>query len=216
MIIRSGCGPASPAGYSGSPASSSSLGTSAPGGSSNYGAWRDAVRPAASECAPQPYSTLITRPSAGESPFVHTPKAARSDPATGTQNAQVPQCAGALRAIALRGPTSPAHHRSAASARPSRDSTRSRPRPSSKATAAACSASAESSVEKNATTTRGSSGSAGKRSPGLRSPGRSRSLHGTHAGASSASGPGSSTTSSTVTDLERGARVTATDQNQPA
>ena len=40
------------------------------------------------------------------------------------------------------------------------------------------------------------------------SPGRSRSLHGTHSGASSASGPGSSTVSSRVTILAREARVT--------
>ena len=53
------------------------------------------MRTAASECAPQPYSTLTTRPSAGESPLLHTPNAARSDPATGTQNAQVPVCGGA-------------------------------------------------------------------------------------------------------------------------
>ncbi|CAM5704168.1 hypothetical protein SVIOM342S_07141 [Streptomyces violaceorubidus] len=62
---------------------------------------------------------------------------------------------------------------------------------------------------------RRSSASVGSRSPGPMSPGRSRSLHGTHSGASSASGPGSSTASSTVTILAREARATVTAQRQP-
>lgn len=47
------------------------------------------------------------------------------------------------------------------------------------------------------------------------SPGRRRSLHGTHSGASKASGPGSSTVSSSVTNLAREARATVTAQRQP-
>ena len=47
------------------------------------------------------------------------------------------------------------------------------------------------------------------------SPGSSRSCQGTHGGASSASGPGSRTLSSTVTTLDLGARVTVTAQRQP-
>ena len=47
------------------------------------------------------------------------------------------------------------------------------------------------------------------------SPGRSRSLHGTHSGASTASGPGSSAASSTVTIFARDARATVTAQRQP-
>ena len=47
------------------------------------------------------------------------------------------------------------------------------------------------------------------------SPGRSRSLQGTHSGASRESGPGSSTVSSSVTFLEREALVTVTAQRQP-
>ena len=41
----------------------------------------------------------------------------------------------------------------------------------------------------------GSSGSGASRSPGPKSPGRTRSSHGTHGGASNAVGPGTSTTS---------------------
>ena len=54
---------------------------------------------------------------------------------------------------------------------------------------------------------------AGRRRRGR--PGLSRSLHGTHAGASRASEPGSSTTSATVTVLLRDTRVTVTAQRQP-
>jgi len=62
---------------------------------------------------------------------------------------------------------------------------------------------------------RSSSDGAGIRSPTPRSPGRTRSLHGTHSGASSESGPGSSTHSSTVTTLDREALATVTAQRQP-
>lgn len=47
------------------------------------------------------------------------------------------------------------------------------------------------------------------------SPGRSRSLHGTQAGASTASSPGSSTVSSTVICLEREALVKVVAQCHP-
>ena len=47
------------------------------------------------------------------------------------------------------------------------------------------------------------------------SPGRSRSLQGTHSGASSASAPGSSTVSSTVTFFAREARVSVVAHRQP-
>lgn len=47
-------------------------------------------------------------------------------------------------------------------------------------------------------------------------PGRIRSRHGTQAGATIASSPGSSTTSSTVTVFCRGARATVTDQRHPS
>lgn len=62
---------------------------------------------------------------------------------------------------------------------------------------------------------RRSSASVGSRSPGPMSPGRSRSLHGTHSGARSASSPGSSTVSSRVTFFAREARATVTAQRQP-
>src|SRR5882762_315234 len=88
----------------------------------------------ASECAPQPYSTLTTRPSVPATSLPHTPNPARRDPANGSRNPQVPQGAGALRAIAVSGPPSPSYQRAAASSRPSRESTRSRPSPSSNAT----------------------------------------------------------------------------------
>src|SRR2546430_14479389 len=52
-------------------------------------------------------------------------------------------------------------------------------------------------------------------SPTPRSPGWRRSCHGTHSGGTSASGPGSSTVSHTVTCLERGTRATVTAQRQP-
>src|SRR5580700_4392897 len=64
-------------------------------------------------------------------------------------------------------------------------------------------------------TSRSSSGGAGIRSPTPRSPGRSRSGQGTQSGASSASDPGSSTVSSTVTSFDRGARATVTAHRQP-
>ncbi len=62
---------------------------------------------------------------------------------------------------------------------------------------------------------RRSSASVGSRSPGPMSPGRSRSLQGTHSGARRASGPGSRTVSSRVTTLAREARATVTAQRQP-
>src|SRR6266540_1914929 len=58
-------------------------------------------------------------------------------------------------------------------------------------------------------------GAVGNRSPTPRSPGLSRSCHGTQLGASKASGPGSSAVSETVTCLLRETRVTVTAQRQP-
>jgi hypothetical protein len=55
----------------------------------------DSISITTSECAPQPYSTETTWPSALEITLAHTPKPARNEPASGTKNAQVPQCAGA-------------------------------------------------------------------------------------------------------------------------
>src|SRR5437868_6012732 len=52
-------------------------------------------------------------------------------------------------------------------------------------------------------------------SPTPRSPGWRRSCHGTHSGGTSASGPGSSTVSHTVTCFDRGTRATVTAQRQP-
>src|SRR3712207_8480913 len=49
---------------------------------------------------------------------------------SGSQKPQVPQCPGACRAMAERGPKSPAVQRPTASRRPSADITRSRHRPS--------------------------------------------------------------------------------------
>ena len=71
-----------------------------------------------SECAPQPYSTATTRPSALANSLAHTPKPACSEPASATKKPQVPQCAGACLAIALSGPKSEDCQRSAASSRP--------------------------------------------------------------------------------------------------
>ena len=126
-----------------------------------------------------------------------------------------------------RGPCSLVYQRSDAPSRPMADSTRDRPgagsSPGSAGPASASSASgpnqsitASSPSSTTSGTSRSSSGGAGSRSPTPRSPGRSRSCHGTQSGASSASGPGSSTVSLTVTTLDRGARVTVTAQRQPA
>ena len=64
-------------------------------------------------------------------------------------------------------------------------------------------------------TSRSSSGGAGRMSPTPRSPGRSRSRHGTQSGARIASGPGSRTLSLTVTVFDHDARATVTAQRQP-
>src|ERR1700722_19295673 len=145
------------------------------------------------------------------------------------KNPQLTQFAGAAWESGVLGPWSLSYQRSAVSSRPRADSTRDRPGAGSSdgsaGPAAAVSVSAPganqstpasppSSVTKD--TSRSSSGLAGNRSPIPTSPGNSRSCHGTQAGASSASGPGSRTLSSTVTALDRGARATVTAQRQPA
>ncbi len=151
------------------------------------------------------------------------------------------QDAGAACAIGVFAPKD-SSQRSAALCSPYRDSTRARRMPSSSATdvmeprtgttarsvTSASSASTSSAISVETTefgggvsspdqpgSRRRSSASVGSRSPGPMSPGRSRSLHGTHSGASRASSPGSSTVSSSVTFLAREARVTVTAQRQP-
>src|SRR5512144_2343175 len=89
---------------------------------------------------------------------------------------------------------------------------RRRPRPSSNAAAST----SGSSVVACDGTSRSSSSGVGSRSPTPRSPGRSRSLHGTHGGASSASVPGSSTTSSTGSARSREARARVTTRSSSA
>src|SRR3954449_5428685 len=109
------------------------------------------------------------------------------------------------------GPWSPSYQRWAVSIRPSCDITRGRPRPSSQET----SSTAGSSLSTYPGASRSSSGAVGIRSPTPRSPGWSRSFHGSQPGASSASGPGSSTVSQMVTCRLRGTRVTVTAHRQP-
>src|SRR3954453_5034850 len=84
-----------------------------------------------SECAPQPNPTATTEPSAGEYSLPHTPNSARSEPATGRKNPQVPHRPGAARAMSVPGPCGPSYQRLAASVRPVRDITRTRPSPTS-------------------------------------------------------------------------------------
>src|SRR5690606_31164744 len=155
-----------------------------------------------SEWAPHPWSALTTLPSSGAYRFPQTPNNWPSQPASGSQNPHEPHLAdgGAAVEIGAFGPRSPSYHRRAVSMRPCRDITRARPRPSSQAT----SSTAGSSECRYPGTSRSSSGGVGSRSPTPRSPGLSRSSQGTHSGARSASGPGSSTVSLTVTRRLRG------------
>src|SRR5437899_1287780 len=181
----------------------------------------------ASECAPQPWSDDTTRPSSGAYAFAQAPKKRPSSPLSETKKPQLAQCAGAACAMGDRGPCSPVYQRSDANSRPMADSTRDRPgagsSPGSAGPASASSASgsnqsttASSPSSTTSGTSRSSSGGAGSRSPTPRSPGRSRSCHGTQSGASRAPDPGSITDSLTVTALALGARATVTAQLQPA
>ena len=110
-----------------------------------------------------------------------------------------------------RGPYSLRYQRVAASCRPYRDITRTLPSPTSRT---ASSASGSSSVA-YAGASLGSSGGVGKMSPTPRSPGRTLRSHGTHRGATIASGPGVSTTSLIVTGACSSAVATVTDQRHP-
>src|ERR1700734_4028871 len=183
-----------------------------------------------SECAPQPWSAETTPPSSGAYAFAQAPNSRPSSPLSGTKKPQLMQCAGAAFASGVRGPCSLSYQRSAAPSRPMADSTRVRPGAGSSdgsAGPASGSPGPESGPSSNQSTTasspstatsgtrRSSSGGAGSRSPTPRSPGRSRSCHGTQSGASSEPGPGSSTVSLTVTTLARGPRTTVTAHLQP-
>src|SRR5580704_12427612 len=196
----------------------------------------------ASECAPQPWSSETTRPSSGANSFAQTPKTRPSGPASGVRNPHVMHGPGAARASGVLGPCSLEYQRAAVVSRPMADRTRDRPAspgaapavPSSMDGAAGTSPTEAASSEPSSHwavssqsstpsspssmltgTSRSSSSGAGIRSPTPKSPGRTRSLHGTQSGASSESGPGSRTTSSTVTVLARDALVTVTAQRHP-
>src|SRR5258708_14659914 len=190
---------------------------------------------AASECAPQPWSSDTTRPSSGANSFAQTPNTRPSGPASGVRKPQVTQGPGADRASGVPGPCSLEYHRTAVRSRPIADSTLARPAataadsswpevspteaarslPSSQVALSSQSSTPSSPSSMVTGTSRSSSDAAGIRSPTPRSPGRTRSLHGTQSGASSESGPGSSTISLIVTFLERDARLTGTAQRQP-
>ena len=69
-------------------------------------------------CAPQPWSTLTTRPSDGDHSLPQTPKARRRPPASGRKKPQVEQGAVACTASSAVGPRSPRYQRSAAAVAP--------------------------------------------------------------------------------------------------
>ncbi len=105
------------------------------------------------------------------------------------------------RSAGSTGPRSPLYQRVMASSRPSRESTRTRPRPSSSMASWSTSSSP---VASKPNSSRSSSGTYGSRSCRPTSPGWSRSDHGTHAGAVIAPSPGRSETSHTVPTRARG------------
>src|SRR5580692_8274230 len=78
---------------------------------------------AASECAPQPWSSDTTRPSSGANSFAQTPNTRPSGPSRRTRKPQVIHGPGAACARGLRGPCSPEYQRSAVSSRPMADNT---------------------------------------------------------------------------------------------
>src|SRR6476469_8574555 len=84
-----------------------------------------------SEWTPQPWSRLTTRPSEGDQALAHTPKKDRRAPAIGRKYPQEEQGEEAFSATSACGPFSPSYQRWAAASRPSADSTRLRPSPSS-------------------------------------------------------------------------------------
>src|SRR5215469_7900984 len=188
-----------------------------------------APSPTDSEWAPQPWSAETTRPSSGANALPQAPNSRPRPPLSGTKNPQLTHFAGAACDSGVRGPWSVSYHRSAVSSRPYADSTRARPGagssdgspgPASASSASVRGANQSLTASSPSRTTRGtrrsSSALAGSRSPMPTSPGRNRSCHGTQAGASRASGPGSSTVSSTVTSLDLGALVTVTAHRHPA
>ena len=155
---------------------------------------------------------------------MQTAKDCPSGPASEFWKPQLLQVAGARRAISVLGPNSLEFHRSPACSRPTTESTRARPSPNSQPDimprySSTYSKSSLTSVPKNSANPAVSLSSfafTGKTSPALRSPGCSRSLQGTHGGARSESGPGSSTTSVTVTvDLLLGVVANVTAHCQP-
>src|SRR6266700_2194493 len=81
---------------------------------------------AASECAPQPWSSDTTLPSSGAYSFAQTPKTRPSGLPSRTRNPQVAQGAGAACASGVRGPCSLAYQRTAVASRPIAESTRAR------------------------------------------------------------------------------------------
>src|ERR1700733_4628756 len=94
--------------------SSSMTGEAAPGATPGV---------AASECAPQPWSSDTTRPSSGANSFAQTPNPRPSGPSRRTRKPQVIHGPGAACARGLRGPCSPEYQRSAVSSRPMADNT---------------------------------------------------------------------------------------------
>ena len=87
-----------------------------------------------SEWAPQPWSNETAWPSLGDEALAQTPNEVASAPPSRTRKPQEAHGAGAACAIGDAGPLSPSNQRSAASSRPSIESTRSRPSPSSRMT----------------------------------------------------------------------------------
>src|SRR5699024_607863 len=166
-----------------------------------------------SECAPQPWSRETTLPSSGDHSLAHTPNSWPSDPASGTTNPQLAQEAPAARDPAVSGPREPSYHRVAASSRALRFITRSRPRPSSRSASRSISSSPVPASQPGSS--RSSPATYGSRSVGPTSPGASRSAHGSQAGASKESSPGSSPDSHTVAFRERGIRESVTYQRHP-
>src|SRR6266700_3535702 len=81
---------------------------------------------AASECAPQPWSSDTTLPSSGAYSFAQTPKTRPSGLPSRTRKPQVAHGAGAACASGVRGPCSLAYQRTAVASRPIAESTRAR------------------------------------------------------------------------------------------
>src|SRR5271166_1696370 len=78
---------------------------------------------AASECAPQPWSSDTTRPSSGANSFAQTPNTRPSGPARGVMKPHVTHGPGAARASGVPGPCSLEYHLAAVRSRPMADRT---------------------------------------------------------------------------------------------